>query len=316
MDKQLFIACLKENFKYLDFWEENRTKALKAMVTLIQCARNEGRMFPAGRLLPYHQKPTDWPDNIAAADKALKSFSSALSKFGITFYHTDETIGLLGLNLLDPKNKDLTPEWAARLFVYREPAILQVLPGQAHPKEGSGFIVAEDLLENVEMTLKPSQRVLVVDLSRKKKDIKNDLKAFLKKSDDNRAHADELFNDSWADNYAQWRPDTCRDRAEAWDQLKVWRMRKERIPFSEIARAMGITQDAAKKTFYRAYELTQGRPYEPDRYRKDGQKINTWDLTKVCQTCPDKKKCNEIGELCPEIMRFADQDYVGSKEMI
>jgi hypothetical protein len=313
MDKQLYIALLKENFDYLDFWEDNRTKALRAMVTLVQCARNEGKMFPAGRLLPFHQKPTDWPDNIAAADKTLKSFSSALSKFGITYGHTEETMGWLGLKLLDPKNKDLTPEWAACLFVHREPAILQVHPGQAHPHEGSGCVCAEDLLTNVEMTLKPSQRILVVDLSRKKEDIEGDFKAFLKQSDVNRAHAEELFNDSWADNYAQWSREKCRKRSEAWHQLKVWRMRKERIPFSEIARAMEITQDAAKKAFYKAYERTQGRKYEPDRYRKDGQKINTWDLTKTCQRCPDRRNCSE---LCPEIMRYADQDRVGSKDMI
>jgi hypothetical protein len=95
-------------------------------------------------------------------------------------------------------------------------------------------------------------------------------------------------------------------------------MRKERIPFPEIARAMEITQDAAKKAFYRAYERTQGRAYEPDRYRKDGQKTNTWDLTKTCQTCPDRQTCTE---LCPEILRFADQgilkstkEYLGEKD--
>jgi hypothetical protein len=332
MDKQLFIACLKENFEYLDFWEKNRTPALKAMVTLVQYARNKGKQFPAERLLPYYTlKRVDWPKNIVGADNTLSSFSANLSKFGISFHYNSEFDGWLGLQLLDPKYKEIVPERISHFLVYSEPAIIQLTKNFDSPDEWPNCWNLADMLPNFEdmlpnpedmlpdastplppaRQLKPSQRLLLVDLSRKKGEILEEFKKFLDVVDKFRKRPEDLYNDQWEKKYTQWKPDKSRERPEVWKQLKIWRMRKERISFSEIAKGLKITEDAAKKSFYKAYERTQGRSYDPDKYRKDGQKINKWDLTKTCQTCPDRRSCSE---LCPEIMRFVDQDDGSIKE--
>ena len=293
MDKKLYIACLKENFQFLDFWERH-------MEALGYSKDKE------------EQSPDEWPTKIVEKNKALDALAKGLLKFGIDIgtYQADANLFRMGFTILDPRYKEPPSKKVADILVPIEPAVLQVLTDNDLPNQECR---SSCLLSEEGLPLKPSQRLLLVDLSRKKGEILDDFKAFLDKVYDLRAHADQLLNDSWEDHYAQWSPDTSRDRAEVWDQLKVWRMRKERIPFSEIAKGLEITEDAAKKAFYKAYKRTQGKFYDPHKYRKDGQKINTWDLTKNCQTCQDRRNCSE---LCPEIMWYVDQDEIGSKEMI
>ncbi len=333
MDEALYLTCLKENFEYLDFWEKYREPALKAMVTLVQYARNEGKKFPAEKLLPHYTlQRADWPKNIVAADTTLSSFSATLSKFGISFHYNCEFMGRLGLQVLDPRYKELVPERISHILVYSKPIIIQLTKDFDSPREWPNWWNLGDLLPNFEdmlpdinenmlpnagtslsseRQLKPSQRLILVDLSRKKGEIMEEFQKFLDVVYKFRKHPEDLYNTQWEKNYAQWKPDKSRERPEVWKQLKIWRMRKERISFSEIAKGLKITEDTAKKSFYKAYERTQGRPYKPDKYRKNGQKINNWDLTKTCQTCPDRGSCSE---LCPEIMRFVNQDDGSIKE--
>jgi hypothetical protein len=301
MDKQLFITCLKENFEYLDFWE-------KHMETLGRYSKDRGE-----------QSPNEWPTNIVEKNKALDAFANGLLKFGVDIgtYQADADLFRMGFTILDPRHKEPPSKKIADILVPIEPAVMQVLSDDDLPNQEC---LSSCLLSEEGLPLKPSQRLLLVDLSRKKSEIRDDFNAFLDKVYDLRAHADQLLNDSWENHYAQWSPNTCRDRAEAWDQLKIWRMRKERIPFFEIAKGLGITADAAKKAFYRAYERTQGRRYDRERYLEYGQKLNPWDMTKTCQTCPDWRTCSE---LCPEMLRIADQgilkstkEYLGEKDLL
>ena len=279
MDKQLFIVCLKENFEFLDFWEKHGLPTKKAL-------QNQ-----------------NW--------RSIDVFESEILKFGIMM---DRMPGRweAGLSILDPGTpikKD-----TAMPFLFQEiPAVLQVFS-----LEGNAPVESEHFSIEGETPLTPSERLLKVDLSRKRSEVEADFKKFLDAVYQCRGQslsrgARPGIVDPWREKYALWTPDTSRERAEAWDQLKVWRLRKERIPFSEIARSLGTTEDAAKKAFYRAYERTQARPYDPSRYRQDGQKINTWDLTKSCQVCPNRRTCTE---LCPEILRFVDQDFTARKETL
>ena len=301
MDKKLYIACLKENFEFLDFWEKQGPPAREAVKIVDHYYSTGGSPDPG-----------TWGKNVLMAMDDMQAFINGAHRFGIGTGHYN--FWRHGLNSLDPANKEPLPDHLSLVFLEaRDPAIFQVETDRDEPFEASATIPLRSKMEG-RNTLKASERLLVVDLSKKKGGILNDFKKFLDQVYENRTRED--IPESWKAHYTLWTPDTSRERAEAWEQLKIWRMRKERIPFSEIARGLKITEDAAKKAFYRAYERTQRRAYEPDKYRQDGQKINTWDLTKTCQTCPDKKKCNETVELCPEILRFVDQDDTGRKESL
>ncbi|MCF8077151.1 MAG: hypothetical protein K9K63_06080 [Desulfotignum sp.] len=289
MNKRLYIACLKENFGFLDFWEKHGQAARDAWVKIQKYYADNNAKDQKFDMIAYE----------------LDTVEETLNRFGLRTYagQWDDC-----LDILDPATKEL-PDRLPFDFLDDKPAI--ILATEWGELKDPGFEWRREPIEWILDELKPHERLLKIDLSRKKRDLLNDFKKYLDNVD--RLRGSDDLPKEWADNYQTWTPDTSRERAEAWDQLKVWRMRKERIPFSEIARAMKITQDAAKKAFYKAYERTQGRAYEPDRYRKDGQKINTWDMTKTCQTCPDRQTCTE---LCPEILRFADQDYTGRKESL
>jgi hypothetical protein len=319
--KRLLLACLKENFTFLDFWEKNGEQA--------KAAAKELDRHRANGFSDLRKKYGSLTDEAIEAIKGHYQCNEPLIPIGgwkdhtltgLDIYSTLHTLylfdGDLGrifrlrmwgdpagflpaLNILDPATKEMPADLP--FYFYDD------IPGVSHQLTKTPMEAG-----NIDNTyLKPSERLLRVDLSRKKSDLMAEFKAFLDRVGDYRKA--ETLPDQWSDNYKTWEPDTSRERSEAWHQLKVWRMRKERIPYSEIARAMGITQDAAKKALYKAYERTQGRAYEPGRYRKDGQKLNTWDMTKTCQTCPVRRTCSE---LCPEILRFADQDYTGRKESL
>jgi hypothetical protein len=322
--KRLLLACIKENFTFLDFWEKAGEQAKAAARDLDRHRANDFSNL--------RKKYGSLADEVIEAIKGHYQCNEPLIPIGGWKDHT-----LTGLEFYEPVNVlyrfDGELGRVFRVRMWGEPAgflpALEILdPATKEMPENPPFYFYDDVpgvshkptrtpFEAGSINthyLKPWERLLRVDLSRRKTDLMAEFKAFLDRVGDYRK-AEDLPKE-WLNNYQWWEPDTSRERAEAWQQLKIWRMRKERIPFSEIARAMEITQDTAKKAFYKAYERTQGRVYDPDRYRKDGQKMNTWDLTTICQNCPNKKKCNETGELCPEVLRYVDQDYVGRKESL
>jgi len=67
----------------------------------------------------------------------------------------------------------------------------------------------------------------------------------------------------------EWKPDISRSREEILLQLEIWKMRRKKEGFSSIARKKKISKDLTKKHFYRAFELTQGRPYDSEFYKRE-----------------------------------------------
>ncbi|MCF8089689.1 MAG: hypothetical protein K9L23_16715 [Desulfotignum sp.] len=110
MDKQLYIALLKENFDYLDFWE-------KHMETL---------GYPRNKR---NQIPDEWPPNDVEKSKALDVFAHGLLKYGIDLgsYQADANLFRMGFTILDPRHKESPSEEVADILVHREPAVTQVL---------------------------------------------------------------------------------------------------------------------------------------------------------------------------------------------
>lgn len=154
--------------------------------------------------------------------------------------------------------------------------------------------------------IQPYQRLLLIDLRENPTLLKERFAEFL----DRIYWSRKVSRPEWRDSYVGWVPDRSRERKEAWQHLKVWRMRRHRKSFSEIARTLSTTSkkmaiDAAKKSFYRAFELIEERSYSPEEFRRDYWEIRKAELKRTCATCPDRNNCTV---LCPDVLSFIEQD--------
>lgn len=200
------------------------------------------------------------------------------------------------VNLVNPDNdmntvSDKTiSEILPRLFYAH--AVELIDTGETPPQE-AGVMRPVKALNKVE----PFERIYKIDLRKKPAQILKEVEGYL-----DRAHIA---------NRGVWIPDNSRARKEAWTHLKVWRLRKEKKSFSEIARALHMTTAAAKKSFYRACELTQGRRYAPEMLKREiwhSGKYEKEDIKVTCDICPQRATCKT---LCPGVLRYISQDYVG-----
>lgn len=102
-----------------------------------------------------------------------------------------------------------------------------------------------------------------------------------------------------------------RFRKERIQALQVWEKRRLREPFKQIAKELGIKEPAAKKAFYKAYELIYGKKYDPAGYEKP--EIKKEYLKKTCNACMEKSTCKE---LCPDVIEFVKQGASYQRERI
>ncbi len=182
------------------------------------------------------------------------------------------------------------------------PAVDIVHTQKNEPPDGLSFRQVKNIPK------KPWNRLVTVDLRKSKSQIVTDFKSLL----------DEIFlakkEPGREQNpfYDEWEEDGSRRRTEAWTHVAVWQLRKGRKSFSDIARQLGISEGVAKKSFARAFELTQNKKYDPELYRRE-----VWlkhnDIIRTCSDCPNRKTCSE---LCPEMLAFADQDHTSRKEKL
>jgi hypothetical protein len=97
----------------------------------------------------------------------------------------------------------------------------------------------------------------------------------------------------------QWDVDNTRLNFEKrLSQLRVWRMRKQRKPFKEIAVTLNENMDTIRKQYYAAYERYQGGPYDREVFRKAAFKpISREKIMEICNQCPSETECfNKTGE--------------------
>ncbi|HOE79188.1 MAG TPA: hypothetical protein PLX58_04430 [Smithellaceae bacterium] len=185
-------------------------------------------------------------------------------------------------------------------FYYPLPAIAQVeskTPGEHRYRVSS-------------TELKPSERLLKVDVSRKRGELLREFTLFLDLVEAHRGSGD--VPKSWMRNYTTWEPDTSRFRSEAWQALNVWRLRRQRKPYSEISRMLNINISAGKMAFQRAYELIEGKPYDAETFKRENLPVRISELQKSCIDCPDRHTCTE---LCPDVMAYVQQDEVSQREL-
>jgi hypothetical protein len=130
--------------------------------------------------------------------------------------------------------------------------------------------------------------------------------------DEGRKKSNRLFD---------WDIDNSRFRDEAWEQLKIWDLRRKkeivrrrgsgsfftkRRTFGRISNELKLTEDLVKKRFYRAYEITQGLKYDIEKNRELWI-IRKSELGSECGTCEIRDTC---ADPCPDVLRFRDQDHV------
>jgi hypothetical protein len=118
-------------------------------------------------------------------------------------------------------------------------------------------------------------------------------------------------------SFEAWEPDTTRMRKEAWSQLKIWDLWKAGQGYKRIAREIGMTVDAVKMAFHKAYERIYNRPYDAvDVWENESRKIPKPDIKQFCKDCPlypCQSPCPEYLEL---IEAYVSEGYVSQKEKL
>jgi len=122
--------------------------------------------------------------------------------------------------------------------------------------------------------LQPYEHIMVVDLRKRKSQLLNEFERFI---DDKRDYQRKIKKEKSGflsdQTYYSWEPENIRQRKEAWRQIKIWKLRKTHKTFPEISLLLGIkdkdgTGYRVKQDFYRAFELTQGKKYDRNIWKK------------------------------------------------
>jgi hypothetical protein len=210
------------------------------------------------------------------------------------------------LDFIDPfKDVKLDDDEETNILsnLFYSPGIMAIEFDDPLPFEGVAT-VTRHYIEN--RGIKPHQRACIIDLSKKKKQLMAEFSEFI---DTIYRHRDYSISkkDSDFEFYKQMEPDISRFRHEAWTHLRVWKMRKKRMRFADIAKKLDLTEDNARKSFYRAYELTQNRKYDPDLLRREVWLVKKEELKKTCDTCELRDSCIT---LCPDVLGYYEQDVV------
>jgi len=155
--------------------------------------------------------------------------------------------------LFDPKNEDfstLDPEVLNKILskLFYEHGIVPIRPVKENSPISFDYPVYK-LAKNFEsLDLKSYERLLKIDLRKKKSDLMNEISVLL----DVFWQDQDVFRESKKDSlkdFENWKADRTRKREETLMHLKVWKLRKKRMRFSEIAEELGLTEDNVKKKF-------------------------------------------------------------------
>ena len=204
------------------------------------------------------------------------------------------------LDLINPRKEITDSPHLTRLFY--DHAVTAIWVGNDPNREGGWN---QPIRVVNEWGLKSGERLFKVDLTKKKSQIIKELTEYL----------DRAYMRRPED--ANWTPDESRNREEAWRHLAVWKLRRKRKSFSAIAREQEITKDAARKSFYRAFDLIHGEPYDPTLFKRDYWEIHQEDIGKQCKTCPSHPdNGGDCNELCPDMLAYVDQDNRYQREKI
>ena len=315
---RLRLALIKESSKYRNFWDNHGGDKAWQIFKYLEaqhCSRHflllrkkdtEDTSPPAGWFrngLTYDEFPQEYKD----FKNQQIIFNNGLDQFGIETLPFAWISWEEWLRRLDPYHiDDTTIVW----FRYPVPSIKQVfgspLPDMPQEHRASEIFPAEKYRND----LKPSERLLRVDLSRKRSELEREFKLFLDLAEARRA--DKKVPEDWKQNYETWEPDNSRFRSEAWQALEVYRLRRKRMQYKDIARTLKMGLQASKMAYKRASILIEGKPpVSREKFKREKLPFTTADVKGGCANCPLRDTCKE---LCPDMLAFVRQDYGGGNE--
>ncbi|MHB8790191.1 MAG: hypothetical protein ACYDBT_09950 [Desulfobulbaceae bacterium] len=294
LDDPLRLAILKENAAYRVFWKKHGGK--EAVSAYVEVYFSDGTDLQAQKV----------PSKIRELADAL---NDGLSAFGIIIKANQTGNDLL--QALDPFNEE-SPESLPVTFWVEVP-VVQVIDFERSRLVEHDFFIDKSQVD----TLSPSERILVIDVSCRKKEILKEVERFLDSIKEARGIAHLLPDEEYRKNYEMWQPDVSRRREETRKHLQVWKLRRQRKSYLQIYRETGIKVDAAKKAFARAYELIEGRRYIRDSFKEGYMEILAPELKRTCATCPDNPaRGGSCSEPCPDVLAFIEQDEVRLSELL
>ena len=286
----LCLALLQESKAYRDLWDKYGEKVREAI-----------KKEPT---INYYENPAlqpPWPSSYWEVRKPWDEFQNILyNKYHIACKadNPDEC-----LKILDPYKPEILDPDRLFLIILTPPAVTQIWV-DGKPCEFIHISSTDDI------SLMPSERLLKIDLSKSLRALRADFEHFLKKVEQSRNDHDYY---GWKSNYNDWNQDNSRYRVEVEQALNVWRLRCKKKTYREIARTLEIKEPAAKKAFRRAFELIEKTPYDPYVFRRETSKVKLSSLQDVCGACLNRNTCRE---LCPEALRFVNQDEVKQRELL
>lgn len=301
---KLKLVLLKENFKYQEFFK-NLLKDVYLNCPQLE-KPDEKNMTYFVRLLTLLKGRTPFESNY---DRNFEDVCWFISSIPHKEYPLSDILALLNpecdLKQIPNDLVSLLP----RLF--DKSSILEL------PR--TDRLVMYGLKENGHRSLNPYEKILFIDLRKKKAQLKKEFEDFIDRELDHQRTALQIkrgCSETWKEikrfGFDLWEPDTRRNREEVQRHLTVWELRKKKKSFPEIAAQLKLTQDNAKKSFYRAYELTQGKDYDRETFDTAIVRLHSSEVQKTCDTCPDRNACTIP---CPQVSAYVDRDYVGSKEV-
>jgi len=311
-DAKLRLEFLKENFDFIDFFSKLQSNP-KDYLTINETIK---KVYPSTR------KTT--PLFSRGSGNTKKYLGDYFNMFGLN-PQIEKILWFLGcpfpdfLALFDPQKtfEDVTNEDIKNaLPIILTPCGIRrgTIPG--YP---ISFVYgSEDLIPDTNVDsqqLAPYEHLLIVDMRKRKSQLIDEFKQYIE-------NEYNIKSTSGAKNrliyksdktYESWEPTTERLRKEAEVQLQVWRMRKERWGYAEIGKKLSMNTDAARKAFYKAFERSQGRPFDVQSSHELLKDIEVSPPANNCTNCPDKATCVD---LCPTVLGFMEQDEISSRQKI
>jgi len=299
----LQLAYLKENFKYQEAF-----KKFKGFFQDRNTPRENGQENPCSFF------------EFVRCLSSLYRFGISPKSVGLLYLATDHDL----LKLLDPACELDTPDKYVRacLSVMFEPVgITQIYPPFTDQEHVVGC--ESQAIQDIEdLKLKPFERLLKVDLRVKSSQLSKQFNGFLRITS---VHHKVVRKVGWIkafkslrqwvsreafESHSHWNIDNSREREEAWQQLKIWKLKKNHKSFTEIAKELNITPDTAKHAFYKAYERSQNKKHDPDIIREKFSKVRKETFDGICASCPNKGNYPDCIETCPDALQYIDQDQV------
>ncbi len=297
----LCIDFLKENFEYQEAFAE-----------LKSCFQDDADRpeFDAfvKKLLPFLSK-------LGFTTPKISSYLDGL--YSLRTKDRKRAEGLLELFDPEKENRELYESLLSWKEFHLPKGVIQILP----ENKCEDYHLPEAPFKRVSNAfegLLPYQRLLLIDLRVKKGELEEEFSNFidivhLLQREALQVNTDHPELDKrHMKAYSSWEIDKTRERKEAWQQLKIWKLRKKYMGFKEIAEELNIKADTAKHAFYKAYERSQNKKYFPDVLRKKFSKVSRTSLDIICASCPNKGDSLNLDcfTTCPGALRYIKQDQV------